>query len=198
MKRLSLVLIGLGLVLLAAPLSASQFIQLSFDQVARESSLIVRGSVENTWSQWDDAHEVIYTYATVRVSRYLGDATGPDVLTVREVGGLVDGYKQEAIGFPEIRRGEDVVLFLAETEDGAAYRIHAYNQGKFLVRDRGGVEVVVEDMVRQGEARLERPDRFDVKANAEELDGALTLEELASMIESARAGAQIERLIEQN
>lgn len=127
MKRLSLVLIGLAL--LALPLSASQFVQLSFDQVARESTYVVRGTVEQTWSKWDDAHEVIYTYATVRVHRYFGETTGPDTLVVREVGGLVDGYKQEAIGFPELRKGENVVFFLAPVEDGSAYRIHAYNQG---------------------------------------------------------------------
>ena len=89
MKRISLILIGLAL--LALPLGASQFIELSFDQVARESSYIVRGTVEQTWSQWDDSHEVIFTYATVRVHRYFGETTGPDTLVVREVGGTVDG-----------------------------------------------------------------------------------------------------------
>ena len=193
MKRLSLVLIGLAL--LALPLSASQFVQLSFDQVARESTYVVRGTVEHTWSQWDDAHQVIYTYATVRVHRYFGETTGPDLLTVREVGGTVDGYRQEAIGFPEIRRGESVVFFLAPVEDGSAFRIHAYNQGKFLVRDRNGIDVLTEDPVKQGEARLERPDRFDVQPNAAGLDGALTIDEFAAMVEAARAGEPV-RLIE--
>ena len=81
-------------------------------------------------------------------------ATGPDTLVVREVGGTVDGYTQEAIGFPAIRSGEDVVLLLAQWEDSADYRIHAFNQGKFLVRNRGGVEVLIDDPVKQGEARL--------------------------------------------
>ena len=90
MKRLSLVIIGLAL--LALPLSASQFVQISFDQVARESAYVVRGTVEHTWSQWDDSHEVIFTYATVRVDRYFGETTGPDTLTVREVGGTVESH----------------------------------------------------------------------------------------------------------
>lgn len=188
-KRLSLVLIGLAL--LALPLSASQFVQLSFDQVARESTYVVRGTVEHTWSKWDDSHEVIFTYATVRVHRYFGETTGPDLITVREVGGMVDGYKQEAIGFPEIRQGENVVFFLTPTEDGSAHRIHAYNQGKYLVRNRNGVEVLIADPVKQGEMRLERPDRFDIRANAEDLDGALTMDEFAGMVEAARAGQPI-------
>ncbi|HYR27559.1 MAG TPA: hypothetical protein VEU30_03795 [Thermoanaerobaculia bacterium] len=193
MKRLSLVLVGLAL--LALPLTASQFVPVSFDQVARESTFVVRGTVEHTYSKWDDSGEVIFTYATVRVQRYFGEATGPDTLIVREVGGTVDGYTQEAIGFPVIRNGENVVFFLAPDADaGGTYRIHAYNQGKFLVQNRGGVEVVVPDMNRQGEARLERPGRFDMRSNSAELDSALTLDEFAGMVESARGGEIIETL----
>ena len=180
-----------------APLSASQFVRLPFDQVARESALIVRGTVSETWSAWDDAHEVIFTYATVRVNRYFGEATGPDTLLVREVGGTVDGYTQEAIGFPVIRSGENVVLMLSKWENSADFRIHAYNQGKFLVRQRmDGIEMLVSDPVRQGEARLHTRDR--VTANAAVEETGLAIEEFAKMVEDARAGnngpAKIEKL----
>src|SRR6187549_2564200 len=141
MHRRSLILVGV-LIALALPMSASQFVRQPFDQVAREAGLVVRGSVEQTWTAWDDAHEVIYTYATIRVNRYFGESTGPDTLVVREVGGTVGNYTQEAIGFPMVRRGEDVVLFLSQWEDGADFRIHAFNQGKYLVRDRGGMEIL--------------------------------------------------------
>ena len=150
-RSLSLVFL---LLLAAIPVSASQFVELPFDVVARESALIVRGHVLDTWSAWDDAHEVIYTYATVRVNRYFGETTGPDMLIVREVGGTVDGYTQEAIGFPALRSDENVVFFLSKWEGSNDYRIHAFNQGKFLVRHRGGVEVLVADPVTQGDARL--------------------------------------------
>jgi hypothetical protein len=194
MKRLSLVLIGLSLLALAMPLAASQWVQLPFDRVARESAFVVRGTVEQTWSKWDDSGEVIFTYATVRVHRYFGETTGPDVVVVREAGGTVDGYTQEAIGFPEVRAGEDVVMFLSQSEDPSAFRLHAYNQGKYLVRNRGGVEVLIEDPVRQGEARLQKTGRFDIKANEADLDGALTIEEFAGMVDAARAGEPIEVL----
>ena len=187
MTRRALSLIAL-LVITAVPLSASQFIQQPFDQVARDSRFIVRGQVVDTYSAWDEAREVIYTYATVRVHRYFGETTGPDTLTVREVGGTVDGYTQEAIGFPAIRRGEQVVLFLSQWEDSTDLRIHAFNQGKFLVRERAGKEIVTEDPVKQGEERLASPDRdrFDVAPNAEGM--ALSIDELAAMIDDARAG----------
>jgi hypothetical protein len=190
MQRRSLVLASF-LIVLALPLSASQFIDLPFDQVARESRMIVRGTVQNTWTAWDDSHEIIYTYATVRVNRYLGDATGPDTLVVREVGGTLDGYTQEAIGFPMIRANEDVVFFLAPWEDDASVmRIHAFNQGKYLVRQRNGEEIVVPDPVRQGDARREGGGRgFDLRTDSVDDSPALTLNELVTMIEDARGGA---------
>jgi len=188
MHRRSLILVSL-LLALAVPLSASQFIDMPFDQVAREATYVVRGQVVDTWSAWDASHEVIYTYATVRVSRYFGEMTGPDTLVVREVGGTVDGYTQEAIGFPAIRRSENVVLFLSEWEDSTDLRIHAFNQGKYLVRQRGGFDVLVSDPVKQGEAA--RPERNDRMAIGTEEVG-LSIDEFATMVDDARAGISAE------
>jgi hypothetical protein len=191
MQRRSLSLITLLLIVSTLPLSASQFAAMSFDQVARESTFIVRGAVQNTWSAWDDAHEVIYTYATVRVSRYFGEATGPDTLVLREVGGTVDGYVMEAVGFPAIRNGEQVVLFLSQWENSTDYRIHAYNEGKYLVRERArdGAEILVQDPVKQGEPRIVAPrDRFHAAADAVGGEVGLTLDEFAGMVDDARAG----------
>ncbi|HEX6096338.1 MAG TPA: hypothetical protein VF432_08445 [Thermoanaerobaculia bacterium] len=189
MHRRSLSLISLLLALAALPLSASQFIDMPFDQVARESAFIVRGNVVNTWSAWDPAHEVIFTYATVRVNRYFGEMTGPDTLVVREVGGTVDGYTQEAIGFPAIRDGESVVLFLSPWEDSSEFRIHAFNQGKFLVRNRGGVEMLVKDRFTQGEERMGLGRTREMGADAADDDTpGLGMDEFARMVDDARAG----------
>jgi len=193
MHRRSLSIVTLLLVALSVPVSASQFVDQPFDQVARESAYIVRGTIVDTWSAWNGAHDVIYTFATVRVHRYFGEATGPDTLVVREVGGTVEGYTMEAIGFPAVRRGEEVVLLLSKWDDGSDLRIHAYNQGKYLVRDRGGVEVLVADPVTQGSDRLDRADRFDVEANRIEDTPGLTIDEFAAMVDDARAGGRVDR-----
>lgn len=191
MHRRLLSLITLLLIVSALPVAASQFIDKPFDDIARESALIVRGTVGQTWSAWDDAHEVIYTYATVRVGRYFGEATGPDTLVVREAGGTVDGYTMEAVGFPMLREGQDVVLMLARWEGGADYRIHAYNQGKFLVRQRAGGEVLVADTETQGSARLDRgPGRGPRIESADDGAPGLGIEEFAAMVDGARAGNQ--------
>lgn len=185
MHRRTPIIIGLLLVL-ALPLSASQFVELPFDQVASEASYIVRGTIGDSWSRWDDAHEVIYTYSVVRVNRYFGETAGPDTLVIREVGGTVDGYTQEAIGFPVLRNGEDVVLLLSQWEDGADYRIHAFNQGKYLVRNRGGMEVLIQDPVKQGDGRLGHAGGIHADAM---LDApGLRMDEFARMVDDARAG----------
>lgn len=194
MHRRTLSLITLLLIVSAMPLSAAQFIEQPFDRVAREATYVVRGSVIDTWSAWDDAHEVIFTYATLRVSRYFGERTGPDTLVVREVGGTVDGYTQEAIGFPAIRRGEQVVLFLSEWENSADLRIHAYNQGKYLVRIRSDrSERLVADPVKQGEERLGSGGRRDISSDAGLDEDGLTLDEFADMVDAARAGESAPR-----
>jgi hypothetical protein len=192
MHRRLLSLITLLLIVSALPVAASQFIDKPFDDVARESALIVRGSIGSTWSAWDDAHEVIYTYATVRVGRYFGEATGPDTLVVREVGGTVDGYTMEAIGFPMLREGQDVVLMLSKWDGSTDYRIHAFNQGKFLVRQRAGGAVLVADTETQGSVRLDRtsPGRGPRIESADDGAPGLGIEEFASMVEGARAGGR--------
>ena len=190
MTRRSLSLVVLVMVLSALPLSASQFIEMPFDKVAREATLVVQGTIGETFSRWDDAHEVIYTYATVNVSRYFGESTGPDTVLIREVGGTVDGYTMEAIGFPTIRSGEKVVLLLSQWEGSTDYRIHAFNQGKYLVRNIGGIEVLVADRMQQGHGRLESPDR-EVSTHSLDEPG-LTLDEFAGMVESARAGHDVD------
>ena len=183
MHRRSLTIIGL-LVILALPLSASQFIQMPFDQIASESRYIVRGTIGETYSAWDDAHEVIYTYATVRV----GGVAGPETLMIREVGGTVDGYTQEAIGFPVIRSGQDVVLMLSQWEDGSDFRIHAYNQGKYIVSRKGNREVLTEDPERQGEARLATREGGRIQTTAVDELPAISIDEFAQMVSDARAG----------
>jgi len=189
MTRRTLSLLTLLLALSALPLSASQFMEVPFDQVVRESAYVVKGTIGETWSAWDASHEVIFTYATVRVDRYFGESTGPDTLLVREVGGTVDGYTQEAIGFPAIRSGENVVLLLSKWEDSADFRIHAFNQGKFLVRQRtDGIEVLVSDPQKQGEGRLHSRDRVTANATVEET--GLAIEEFSKMVDDARAGQQ--------
>jgi hypothetical protein len=190
MNRRSLAVSLLLVAAIALPLSASQFIELPFDQVARNATLVVRGTVTGAvTSAWNDSHDTIFSYATVRVNRFVaGD--GPELLVVREVGGTVDGYTQEAIGFPMLREGENVVLFLTHWDDSADWRIDSYNQGKYLVTKTPHGEFLMHDPVTQGHERLGGHEPMRIEA----LDGAgLTMNELEQMVAAARgnrAGVQ--------
>lgn len=196
MVRRSLTLIALLLVV-AIPMSASQFVDMPFDQLARGSKYIVRATVVDTFSTWDANREVIFTFATLRVTRYFGETTGPDTLVVRNVGGTVDGYTVQAVGFPEVRRGENLVVMLSE--DGNDLVINGYNQGKFLVRNRAGIEVLTADPVKQGDVSLaDRHARFDAMTNALDADApAMTIDEFSQMVDDARTGIAIPTILRQ-
>ena len=175
MTRRSLVLSFLLIAAIALPLSASQFIELPFENVAREATLVVRGTVTGpVTSSWNDAHDVIFSYATIRVNRYVA-GEGSQELVVREVGGTVDGYTQEAIGFPMLREGEEVVLFLTQWDDSADWRIEAYNQGKYLVTKSPHGELLTHDPITQGAERLGGHEAIQIEAVGGELTKFLEL-----------------------
>jgi hypothetical protein len=145
-------LLVLAVALCAMPLAASQFLDIPFDQMVRGTTAVVRGTIGPVSASWDADHEVIFSYARVDVSDYIaGD--GPAVLMLREVGGTVDGYTQQAIGFPSLREGEDVVLLLTVWEDSGEYRIQGFHRGKYLVRDRNGRAMMRLDRETQGTGR---------------------------------------------
>lgn len=182
MKR-SLVLCCL--LMFPVALSASQFIQLPFDEVARGATLIVRGTMGPVTSGWDDEHQVIYSYAQLEVSRYIA-GFGPNVLSVREAGGTVGGYTQEAIGFPVLREGQEVVLFLTRWDDSSDWRIHEYNQGKFALRHAGPRLTVAPDPMTQGAEPVISAESVDAEA--------MTFDEFVSMVNAARRGEPGDRV----
>lgn len=197
MHRRILTLSFLLLAALALPVTASQFAQLPFEDVAQQSTYIVRGTLGPVHSAWDDSGQTIFSYATVNVSKYFGESAGPDTLMVREVGGTVDGYTQQAVGFPTLREGQEVVLFLSKWSDSADYRIHAFNQGKFNVKMIRGVEMAVPDEVQQGSEQAEKPARnpfaitIDSAADDRAPAGSLRMDELELMVNAAREGHRV-------
>lgn len=174
-------------ILAAIPISASQFRDVAFDEVTRGSAVIVRGTLENVRSEWNSDREIIFTYANVRVSRYLA-GFGPTLLHVREVGGTVNGYTQQAIGFPELREGEEVVLFLAKWDDSEELRIHEYRKGKYVAfLGADGTERVRLDPVGQGDEPMSRQ-RFQQEAML--TNDSMSLDELQRMITNARLATE--------
>jgi len=184
MARRSLVLSFLLLAAMALPMSASQFVELPFDQVAREATVVVRATIGPVTSAWNDSHEVIFSTARVEVKDYIA-GEGPSVILLREVGGTVDGYTQQAVGFPTLREGQEVVLFLTKWDDGSDWRIYAYNQGKYIVREVRSRELAMPDPVMQGDDDR-TPNGPRVRSNAVQEAVGLTVDELEQMVRAAR------------
>lgn len=190
MNRRSLVLSSLLLVALALPLSASQFAPVDFDVLARNAKVVVRATVGPVTSSWDDSREMIFSYANLNVDRYLA-GKGPEVLRIREVGGTVGNYTQEAVGFPALREGEQVVLFLTKWEGSDDWRIDGYNAGKYIVTGlRDGAELVAHDPITQGHAREANE---GLRQSADAIGNAMTIDELEMMIYDARLALEPER-----
>ena len=187
MNRRLVVLSSLLVLILAVPLTASQFVPMDFDKLARSSKMVVRATVGPVTSAWNDSHDVIFSYANLEVHSYLA-GKGPSVLRLREVGGTVGNYTQEAIGFPTLREGQEVVLFLTRWEDSDDWRIEGYNQGKYIVTGmRDGAELVSPDPVTQGHAR-EAGETLRPEAN-----DAISIRELELMIYDARLAIEHDR-----
>jgi hypothetical protein len=143
---------------------ASVVTYMDTETLVRLSPVIVRGEVESIVSRSDAAYTQFHTDVTVRVHEWLKGAAGRDRVTVRLIGGSVDGHQSFAHGSPGFRKGERVLLFLQRTKGGALTVAGLY-QGKFRIETEGGREVGIQEgsgdtgvVLRRGQGR-ERPRR---------------------------------------
>jgi len=114
---------------------------ISLDRMTDESALIVYGRVISAHSQWEA--KTIYTYTMVRVNESLKGGGG-SVVTVKQLGGRVGETGLEVSGSPELKAGEDVVLFLTHWQN--QYWIHSIVLGKFTVTNEDGNLVAYNDL----------------------------------------------------
>ena len=118
--------------LLAASLAAVQgstLQQLSLDEMIQKSTAIVRGKGHVTGASFRGS--VIYTHYQVQVSETYKGVAAPQ-LDVAVLGGVANGIQQRFAGAPELREGEDYVLFLWTSKTGLT-QIIGLSQGLFAV-----------------------------------------------------------------
>ena len=136
-------------------------VELSLDDMVKQSDAIVIGNCTETKSVWIDRSLV--TLATVSVTESLkGEAS---TLTVALPGGVDVNRKVPVAmtypGAPQIRPGEDVFLSLsAESDVAGSYTVAGFSQGKFsIVTDEDGQKMVSRDLkktVLQGDNGVRR------------------------------------------
>lgn len=164
MRPLSPGIAVLGLALLAAPARATVVEKLSLEQLAERSERIVRGVVRTQHVAWSDDRRRILTFSEIEVLQELKGERGP-VLVVTS-GGTIDGLRSWPSGTPELRSGEEVVLFLARSRlvEGAwvhyamsasVLRVERVGDRARVRRELGGLAFAVRSPDRP--MRLEQP-----------------------------------------
>jgi hypothetical protein len=131
LKRLMPIGVLLAVCFTAAP--AAQ-LELLTAELVGHASLVVVAEVEEVTSYPPDARKVIYSDATVRIKDTVVGATAEEYVTVRYMGGEYEGVAFVVTAEPTFRVGEEVVLYLEPTGDGA-YRCPDGVQSKLSVVD---------------------------------------------------------------
>src|SRR2546430_1433034 len=138
--------------LFASAASVTTIVLPTDDQLIRKSPVIVEGTVISSTPVLRG--EGIWTETKLAVDRTLkGDAAGE--ITIREVGGEIDGRITKVFGSPVYQAGERVMAFLTPTTRGDYQTIdlfvgkfseeRAANGRRFLVREDNAGDVVLLD-----------------------------------------------------
>jgi hypothetical protein len=101
--------------------------------LAAQSDAVVHGVCSSASSEWDESGRFIVTTVRLRMRRsFKGDAAGP--LTVKVLGGSVDGVRMEASHGAALSEGEEAVLFLQQSQFGPYYVVAGGEAGKLPVQ----------------------------------------------------------------
>ena len=120
------------------PSQATTLQQLSLADLARQSTSIVRGTVQPSFTALRGS--VIYTHYTVQVSE-VWTGGGVQTLDVAVPGGVLNGAHQTYSGAPSFIPGQDYVLFLWTSRSGLT-QVMGLTQGLFAVNVVSGVPTV--------------------------------------------------------
>jgi hypothetical protein len=155
--------LGLALTLFAAsPAEATVAVQVDRPQLVEMSDLVVRATVLDATSRWNEDRTQIITLTRLSVTQYLKGG-GSTELVVRQFGGEVDGLVSRVSGDARLEAGADVVLclrrgagvvyltamaqsvwYVAPPVAGVTPDVHRDLSGLTLARMQGGQVRVIE------------------------------------------------------
>ncbi len=120
---------AVALISCALPLQSATLERLTLDDMIAKSTAIVRGTAVSSRAAFSG--RIIYTHYSVQVSEsYKGSGSG--VLDVAVPGGVANDLRQTFSGSPELRLGQEYVLFLWTAPSGIT-QIIGLTQGLFSV-----------------------------------------------------------------
>lgn len=129
------------------PALATSFAPREFPETVESTSVIVRGKIGMSYSDWGhdaDGVKRLYTYYEVQGSEGLkGELAAPSVM-IRELGGTKDGVGLNVVGTATFEKGEDIVVFLRDRNSEGVYDLDGMMMAKYNVAtDSDGKEMIV-------------------------------------------------------
>ena len=132
---------GLALTLSSiAPTWGTTLEQLTLDEMAQKSTSIVRARV--TGSHAGTLGSNIYTYFQLQVLE-TWKSSGQSSTEVAVPGGVADGIRQSVSGAPELKPGQEYVLFLWTSRSGLT-QVMGLSQGLFKLSEEGSGKAVAQ------------------------------------------------------
>jgi len=120
-------------------LQASTLLQLSLNDMIQQSTAIVRGKAQRSYS--DRRGSVIFTHYQVQVTSTFKGTAGTTV-DLAVMGGVANGSRQIFAGAPELVDGQDYVFFLWTGKSGLT-QIIGFSQGLFRAASNSSGQVIL-------------------------------------------------------
>jgi len=126
--------LALSLVLLfAVPMRANATTMLKYStaELTTKANNIVVGKITDKVIGWNEDKTKIFTYTTIEVITSVKGTTETNTITIKKVGGIVDGVGMMVDGVAEYKTGEECVLFLKK--HGRNFKTVGMMQGKYNI-----------------------------------------------------------------
>ncbi len=136
-RRMLWTLFAIGLGLLAIAANATTLSRMSFDELTRQATAIVRARCLDSTSVWRNGE--IWTemqFEVVSVSK----GTAPGILRISLPGGRVAHIQSHVDGVPAFRPGDDAYLFLWDAPGRGTY-ILGWTQGTFRISHQSDMKL---------------------------------------------------------
>lgn len=133
--RLNVLAAAAALALAAAPFEAAHattFAELTTEQFTDASDYIIRGEVQEVWTELD-ANGRVWTRARVKVSETLKGPDRPSEIIVDSMGGTFGDVSLEIEGRAVFSEQEELLVFLSKRHDGRFVPVSKF-LGKYTIR----------------------------------------------------------------
>jgi hypothetical protein len=176
-----IVIARLAFLLLSTAALATTVVPMSVERLTHASTHVLLATAQESWTQWNADHTMIFTLTKFKVSRALKGQASSEVV-VKQMGGRAGAYEQKVAGVRHWQSGDEAMLFVHPSTAGdGTLVVTGLMQGNFsVVPSTAGTE----KMVSNGVVGVESLDSQN--GNVEHFSGAkMPLSRLESLVREA-------------